>query len=157
MEWVYSKPRNPHGVKETLQRHSEIVGGFLPARRHVYPRMKWSIPAFPTQPKLVLIYRPQGEGRLLRWVNNLLRTATWQVSQSLAVPTAMIHWATRMLWLCSVGSLSSWATSCNTKHWATESPNTYKLTEILTLLMVVLLTALVDFPVVLPQFPNSLY
>ena len=71
----------------------------LLAHPHVYPQTEWTIPAFVSQPKLVLIYRPRTDGRLSwpgqpgRWVNSRPRTATQCLSQLLTGRSITPHWA----------------------------------------------------------------
>jgi len=64
----------------------------------VYPWMKWTLPCFRLpKPKLVLFYRLRRDRRLSwpssppRWINSLPRTATWRVSQLLAIQTVTPH------------------------------------------------------------------
>ena len=38
----------------------------LPAHPYVHPQSEWAIPVLPSQPQLVLIYRPRRDGRLSR-------------------------------------------------------------------------------------------
>jgi len=64
--------------------------------------------------------------------NNILRTATWRLSQLLAVHTVMPHWASRRTQLAyscypkpSVEPMTSWVASHDANHCATESQSSF--------------------------------